>query len=1022
MLPSPLPKAKKSTEKPKETSPLDKWYKATQNPIWKDLPQEKKQELRNEFISRFEDSPEDVKTAVSLATIDNENDLFFSKEFEQADDGLKKKYIQAWQKANEGISGKKANLMADAMLNKYYRQGGIAGVARYPLGIGQTIANLGVAPGALDEAVSLNEQLAARNPDVATAAEIGTNVAGAVIAAPTKLLAKTAPAVASKLPSVGSVLSSAGKWIAKTPYLRNLLPAAATGVAVGLETAVTSPVNVVGGTPEERQDFYTTEKLRQAATGAVLGGGLKIATSPPVREMAVKSGRWLGAFGSEGKKFSDIADDIISTTQKEYPNLATEDIISQAQDLAKKISKIPSDEAGVKIPEILNTNEFGKTLSRMQGDAPIPNLQVFIADNFGVGAKGTAGKIKATTPDTATLSKKFFDRYVLPKKAVGKVQGAAKIKEIEDEFTATANKLYDTLKPENIGLTKTQLANRTKDFLNRPDIQPQSVTVRSNPAIANILDVPKKGKKIKTRLTAKDLQEYIQQSFETLDNVGGTGGTQIKAFVDDVLRPALGENAGKLVDDVYAQYLQMSAQKKLQTEAISLANSRALKEIEAKNPIIGTIAKTINEAEIPTKVLDNIKSGKVVPKHIQELDPEDLPPIKALVLSDINNIFKNADTDVELNNALADFYQGYVKNTEALNTLRSLVKNDKNVASNINKLVKLTSGAQKQLTNLQSKVKEGSAAEAVGKGLTREFTQLGTLTISQGSRLIDSLQRQTRRILRESSIDPIKTLRLLKESERIGKGSVDYVDIWKNSQGIPATLKGTLGTGGNEVEAGDVTPVTQTEQPPSMSMEELRNEYLQPTEDLTNPKENVTLEDELLKANIHPAFEKFVYDVAGIESNFNPDTDLKNPDSSARGPFQIIDSTWEDVTQRLGLEERLGRKLSRDNIQDNVLVAAALAENNRQELKKAGVTPSASNLYVAHAWGVAGAKKLFRYANKGVAIEDIMPMDAIDGHPLFAKPGMTVDEVLFNTKKYFNDRKNSKNKTSLMEAARTNVG
>lgn len=94
---------------------------------------------------------------------------------------------------------------------------------------------------------------------------------------------------------------------------------------------------------------------------------------------------------------------------------------------------------------------------------------------------------------------------------------------------------------------------------------------------------------------------------------------------------------------------------------------------------------------------------------------------------------------------------------------------------------------------------------------------------------------------------------------------------------------------------------------------------------------------------------------AQIESGGNPNA--QNPNSSAGGMFQFIDST----AQQYGLENKFDPMASAD-------AAARLARDNLGYLKQAlGREPSAGELYLAHQQGAGGAAKLLAAGNAPAA-------------------------------------------------------
>lgn len=100
-----------------------------------------------------------------------------------------------------------------------------------------------------------------------------------------------------------------------------------------------------------------------------------------------------------------------------------------------------------------------------------------------------------------------------------------------------------------------------------------------------------------------------------------------------------------------------------------------------------------------------------------------------------------------------------------------------------------------------------------------------------------------------------------------------------------------------------------------------------------------------------------------IESGGNPNA--QNPNSSAGGGFQFIDST----AKQYGLTDKTDLNASTD-------AAARLAVDNRQALRRVlGRDPTAAELYLAHQQGGGGAAKLL--ANPDARAVDIVGRDAV---------------------------------------------
>ncbi len=102
---------------------------------------------------------------------------------------------------------------------------------------------------------------------------------------------------------------------------------------------------------------------------------------------------------------------------------------------------------------------------------------------------------------------------------------------------------------------------------------------------------------------------------------------------------------------------------------------------------------------------------------------------------------------------------------------------------------------------------------------------------------------------------------------------------------------------------------------------------------------------------------------AQIESGGNPNA--QNPNSSAGGAFQFIDST----AKQYGLTNKFDPNASAD-------AAARLAADNKRQLTAAlGREPTAGELYLAHQQGGGGASKLL--ANPNARAVDVVGVDAV---------------------------------------------
>jgi hypothetical protein len=122
----------------------------------------------------------------------------------------------------------------------------------------------------------------------------------------------------------------------------------------------------------------------------------------------------------------------------------------------------------------------------------------------------------------------------------------------------------------------------------------------------------------------------------------------------------------------------------------------------------------------------------------------------------------------------------------------------------------------------------------------------------------------------------------------------------------------------------------------------------------------------------------------------------KNPLSSARDPYQMIDSTYVGLFRQMYPEQAKGKT-------DREIIAARTPElalqmgpvyiqQNARALENAGYTPNAGNVYLAHFLGPRGALSALR-ADPNTPAIDIVGKAAVDANPTIMK-GKTIGEVI----------------------------
>ena len=122
----------------------------------------------------------------------------------------------------------------------------------------------------------------------------------------------------------------------------------------------------------------------------------------------------------------------------------------------------------------------------------------------------------------------------------------------------------------------------------------------------------------------------------------------------------------------------------------------------------------------------------------------------------------------------------------------------------------------------------------------------------------------------------------------------------------------------------------------------------------------------------------------------------RNPLSSARDPFQMINSTFVGMFRQMYPNQAQG-KTDREIIamrtpELSAQMGPVLIQQNARALSNAGITPNAGNVYLAHFLGVKGALDAFR-ANPNTPAIDVVGKDAVDANPTIMK-GKTIGEVI----------------------------
>src|SRR5581483_10327855 len=142
--------------------------------------------------------------------------------------------------------------------------------------------------------------------------------------------------------------------------------------------------------------------------------------------------------------------------------------------------------------------------------------------------------------------------------------------------------------------------------------------------------------------------------------------------------------------------------------------------------------------------------------------------------------------------------------------------------------------------------------------------------------------------------------------------------------------------------------------------------------------------------------------IVNAESGGNPTA--QNPNSSAAGPGQFIDSTWLATVKQHAPDIAAGKSdadllaLKNDpqiasqpqNIALNRQMTAAYATDNQAYLAKNGLPVTPATTYLAHFAGPGGAAKVLQ-ADPNAPVSDILGADAVKANPFLR--GMTAQQM-----------------------------
>ena len=124
-----------------------------------------------------------------------------------------------------------------------------------------------------------------------------------------------------------------------------------------------------------------------------------------------------------------------------------------------------------------------------------------------------------------------------------------------------------------------------------------------------------------------------------------------------------------------------------------------------------------------------------------------------------------------------------------------------------------------------------------------------------------------------------------------------------------------------------------------------------------------------------------MYAMAKQESGFDPSAGAKT--SSAKGLYQFISGTWNDMVGKYGTKYTILKRGPYD-AEANAIAGALFIKENSDILAKSNIPINATNVYAAHFLGAGGAKTLLT-ANPNIDATKLMPKAAAANEYIFYK-------------------------------------
>lgn len=134
-----------------------------------------------------------------------------------------------------------------------------------------------------------------------------------------------------------------------------------------------------------------------------------------------------------------------------------------------------------------------------------------------------------------------------------------------------------------------------------------------------------------------------------------------------------------------------------------------------------------------------------------------------------------------------------------------------------------------------------------------------------------------------------------------------------------------------------------------------------------------------------------MYAIAKQESGFNPSA--KASTSSAKGLFQFISSTWNEMVQKYGKDYPILKEKGPEDAKASAIAGALFIKENSSILSKAKIPVDATSVYAAHFLGAGGARTLFTSDPNKNAVEVLPKAAAANDFIFYGKTDKKIDKT-----------------------------